>query len=63
MSMRDGDGFWLHFKRLEKGRFKLATAADETTMTLTRDELYLLLGSPKVIQKIMRREIKIGTVV
>ena len=59
----DGDGFWLYFKRLEKGRFKWAVAGDEATMTLTREELQLLLGSPRVIQKIMRCEVKIGAVV
>jgi transposase len=59
----DGDGFWLYFKRLEKGHFKWAVAGDEPTLTLNREELYTLLGSPRVIQKIMRCEVKIGAVV
>lgn len=57
----DGDGFWLYFKRLEKGRFKWAT--DDGTMTLTRDEFYHLLGSPGVIQKLMRQQVKTGSTV
>jgi transposase len=59
----DGDGFWLYFKRLEKGHFKWATVGEEPTLTLNREELYTLLGSPRVIQKIMRCEVKMGAVV
>jgi transposase len=57
----DGDGFWLHLKRLETGRFNWP-AVDETesTMTLSAEEFSHLLGSPKVIQKIKRKELKIG---
>jgi len=60
----DGDGFWLYFKRLEKGRFRWPTAeGDEVTMTLESDEFSHLLGSPKVIQKIKRQEVKTGAVI
>jgi len=60
----DGDGFWLYFKRLEKGRFRWPTGeASGQTMTLTGEELGLLLGSPKVIQKIRRQEVKIGAII
>ena len=57
----DGDGFWLYFKRLEKGRFRWPTAdKNEVTMNLNSDEFSHLLGSPKVIQKLMRKELKIN---
>jgi len=59
----DGDGFWLYFKRLEKGRFRWPASDESKTMTLTGDELHLLLGSPKIIQKIMRQEVKHGAVI
>jgi transposase len=59
----DGDGFWLYFKRLEKGHFKWASEGEKTTMALSREELYCLLKSPGVIQKIMRKEVKLGAVV
>jgi transposase len=59
----DGDGFWLYFKRLEKGRFKWLSADDDGVMTLNRDELYYLLGAPKVIQKLKRQEVEIGAVI
>ena len=60
----DGDGFWLYFKRLEKGRFRWPAADEnEATMNLTSQELALLLGGPKVVQKILRKEVKIGAVI
>jgi hypothetical protein len=49
---------------LERGRFKWPAANEnETTMLLTNDELSHLLGSPKVIQKLMRKEVRIGSAV
>jgi len=60
----DFDGFWVYFKRLEKGRFRWPTAdGDEVTMSLEREDLYHLLGSPKVIQKLMRQEVKISALI
>lgn len=59
----DGDGFWLYFKRLEKGRFRWPATDETKTMALTGAELHVLLGSPRVIQKLKRQEVKIGSVV
>jgi transposase len=53
----DGDGFWLHFKRLEKGRFKWPVPGDEATMTLTGEELSYLLGGTRVELKLKRNEV------
>lgn len=58
----DGDGFWLYFKRLERGRFRWSTTDDEPTMHLTGQELHLLLGSTKVIQKLKRQPVKTGSI-
>ena len=58
-----GDGFWLYCKRLEGGKFRWPGEGENQTMTLTGEELHLLLGSPGVIQKIRRKPIKTGTVV
>jgi transposase len=59
----DGDGFWLYFKRLEKGRFRWPDTDGSHVMTLTGEELYMLLGSPRVIQKLRRKEVQIGAVI
>jgi transposase len=59
----DGDGFWLYFKRLEKGRFRWPGSEESNTMTLTDKELYLLLESPRIVQKLKRQELKIGAVI
>jgi transposase len=53
----DGDGFWLHFKRLEKGHFKWPAVGEEATMTLTGEELSYLLGGTRVELKIKRNEV------
>jgi transposase len=38
----DGDGFWLYFKRLERGRFRWPTKEDTATMVLDVKELSYL---------------------
>lgn len=53
----DGDGFWLHFKRLEKGRFKWPAEGEGATMQLTSEELTFLLGGAKIELKLSRREV------
>jgi len=45
----DGDGFWLHYKRLERGRFPWPQkSGGEKTMALSRQELEYLLGGEKL---------------
>ena len=53
----DGDGFWLHFKRLEKGHFRWPSPGDDATMTLTGDELAFLLGGTRIELKLRRNEV------
>jgi len=53
----DGDGFWLYFKRLEKGRFKWPAPGKEKTMVLSGEEMESLLGIPKLAQKLKRQEV------
>jgi transposase len=52
----DGDGFWLHFKRLEYGRFKWPGPRESTTIELSQEELEYLLGGPKLICKFLGKE-------
>ena len=54
----DGNGFWLHFKRLERGRFRWPLPGEEPVMTLNKEELSHLLGGPSVELKIKRKEVK-----
>lgn len=53
----DGNGFWLYFKRLEKGRFRWPPEGSEQTMTLTGEELAILLGSSRVELKLKQQEV------
>jgi transposase len=53
----DGDGYWLHFKRLERGHFRWPAPGTESTMYLTGEELYVLLSGTKVALKLKREEI------
>jgi transposase len=53
----DTDGFWLYFKRLEKGRFRWPKVGDEPTMVLSGEELSVLLGGVRVELKLKRNEV------
>jgi transposase len=54
----DGNGFWLHSKRLERGRFRWPAADAEKTMTLSERELAHLLESPGLEAKLRRKTIR-----
>jgi transposase len=53
----DGDGFWLYFKRLEKGHFPWPQPGEAPTMTLSGEELSVLLGGVRVALKLKRDEV------
>ena len=53
----DADGFWLYFKRLEKGRFRWPAEGEDATMRLTGEELSYLLGGTRVELKLKRNEV------
>lgn len=61
----DGNGFWLHLKRIERGHFSWSKklTEDEKVMLLTSEELFYLLGSPKLEIKLQRKEINEYTIV
>jgi len=53
-----GDGFWLHTKNLEKGRFEWPSAChNEKVMTLTYRELEILIGGTLLASKFKRVDI------
>ena len=58
----DGDGFWLYFKRLERGRFRWPSDDEDKTMRLTNEELACLIGSARLEKKLRRKEVLERTV-
>jgi transposase len=58
----DGSGLWVCAKRLEKGRFRWPEAdAGQTRITLTQEELALLLGGIDLGQTRRRAWYRTGT--
>ena len=57
------DGFWLHIKRLERGKFTWPGSEEENqTMMLSPEELNIFIGGTKIYQKLKRNEVKTGSV-
>ncbi len=53
----DGDGFWLHLKHLEKGHFRWPAAGEEQTLTLSDEDLSILIGGTRIELKLKREEL------
>jgi transposase len=53
----DGDGFWLYFKRLERGRLHWPAIGDNATMNLEVKELSYLIEGAKLEKKLKREEV------
>jgi len=53
----DEDGFWLYFKRLERGRFRWPGVGEDNTLVLSNEELMCLIGSAKLEKKLTRSEV------
>lgn len=53
----DGDGFWLYFKRLERGRFRWPVEADDNVIVLETRELSYLIEGTKLEKKLKRNEV------
>ena len=53
----DGTGFWLLYKRLEKGTFKWKISADGNVIQITHQQLDWLLEGLKMEQKTAFREV------
>jgi len=53
----DTDGFWLYFKRLERGRFRWPGVGNEKTMVVTSEEMAYLIGGAKLEKKLKRNEV------
>jgi transposase len=53
----DGDGFWVYFKRLERGRFPWPAEGDISTMILDVKELTCLIDGARLDKKLKRKEV------
>lgn len=53
----DGDGFWLYFKRLERGHFRWPAKGETDTMLLNSRELSFLIEGAKLEKKLKRKEV------
>lgn len=53
----DGDGFWLYFKRLERGHFRWPAKGDSVTMLLNTMELSYIIEGAKLEKKLKRKEV------
>ena len=53
----DGDGFWLYFKRLERGHFRWPSSDGESTMALNSEELSCLIDGAKLEKKLRRSDV------
>lgn len=52
----DKDGFWIHIKKLDNGKFKWPNKNEELTMNLEYSDLVHLFGVPKIEQKLNKKE-------
>lgn len=53
----DGDGFWLYFKRLERGRFRWPSSDGEAVMKLSSEELSCLIDGARLEKKLRRNDV------
>lgn len=54
----DGNGYWLHMKRLIDCHFKWPQDGESKTMSLNNEELCYLLSGPGLERKLARKEIR-----
>jgi transposase len=59
----DHNGFWLYFRRLEKGTFKWPTDNNKDTIQVTGRELYWLLTGLTIEQKQAHRKVASNAVI
>ena len=53
----DSNGFWLFYKRLEKGRFRWPENPSENALCITRRQLRWLLDGLSIEQKLAHRPV------
>jgi len=58
----DCNGFWLYYRRLERGRFQWPGSADELTKTVTHRQLLWLLDGLNLEQKRAHKAVSVREV-
>ncbi len=53
----DGNGFWLYFKRLERGHFRWPSKGETDTIIIESEELSFLIGGANLEKKLKRTEV------
>jgi len=53
----DGDGFWLHMKKIEQGRFNWPGLSEDDIMDITHKDLEILIGSTRLRSKLQRKKL------
>ena len=56
------NGFWLHYRRLERGRFQWPSADESTPMSISPRQLRWLLDGLPIEQKQAHREVNARTI-
>ena len=59
----DVNGFWLHYRRLERGRFQWPSLQEGETLTIRRRELRWLLDGLSLSQRQAHAEVRARTIV
>lgn len=59
----DHNGFWLHYRRLERGRFQWPAASESTPLTVTRRQLQWLLDGLALEQSQAHSKVTARTVI
>jgi transposase len=59
----DVNGFWLHYRRLERGRFEWPQKVDNQTVTVSRRELRWLLDGLSLKQGKAHQQVRAKTVI
>lgn len=59
----DTNGFWLHYRRLERGRFQWPEKVDGDTVTINRQQLRWLLDGLSITQRQAHKKVTVQTVI
>lgn len=59
----DTNGFWLHYRRLERGRFQWPNNTDQETLSINRRELRWILDGLSMSQKQAHKKVEARTVI